>query len=330
MLEQAHQLTVLPEVCEGDSGAWVAHNAAPEVYGHVIATDILGDAYVMPSVDTLQEIKECMGAKSVRLPLGGSIISAKAETATISKSNATSKSRSMNMQDFESATNLPSTSYTECKLSEYMVEQTASGFDCSDDKTKDLFSLQSTGCEVDSSIKPQNAKSLTSPTPPLLRERIGQGIASAESSAGRTSTLFPSMHRADLNRESCYRSPYAKRWDPMFLQHREFKEDWTISYDQAKRSLSDDCDGIELFLQGFERSVPDCKIEELREFCGDTRLENLKAGTCLSGQQSSAWLDERSYPNRCISSQRREHKTPLTATQLYECLNTQVSDPPCL
>lgn len=361
-------------MCEGDSGAWVAHYAAPEVYGHVVATDILGDAYVMPSVDTLQEIKECMGAKSVRLPLGGSIICAEAEAATISKSEATfislqaqndfrggraasiepqievisetpvilpsvdctefeatSKSRNMDMQGFEPATNLPSISYPECKPPEHVVEQTRSGFDCSDDKTKDIISREAPRCEVDSSAKPQNVKSLTSPTPPLLRQRIGQGVASTESSAsGRTPTLPPTMNRIGQNREWCYRDSYAKRWDPVFAKRQEFKEDWSRSYVQAKRAVGATYDGIELFFEDCERSVPDCKVEELREFCDDASLEDLKAGTCISGQQPSAWLDERSYPNRYISSQSRKHKNPLTATQLYERLNTPVSDPPCL
>ncbi|KAH8773329.1 hypothetical protein BGZ57DRAFT_763572, partial [Hyaloscypha finlandica] len=57
-----------PEVCDGDSGAWVVYQAGLQVYGHVVATDILGDAYVMPAVDTLDEIRDCMGAKFVRLP----------------------------------------------------------------------------------------------------------------------------------------------------------------------------------------------------------------------------------------------------------------------
>jgi hypothetical protein len=183
-------------VCEGDSGAWVAHSAAPEVYGHVVATDILGDAYVMPLVDTFQEIKECMGAKSVRLPLGSGITCAETEAATISKSRVTSislqpqndfrggriasfipeidvqtetlvlplsvdcarfgansESRNIHMKDFEHASNVPSISYPEFELLDLVVDQTAVGVDDSDDKTKDMLSLEPTRCEVDSSVK---------------------------------------------------------------------------------------------------------------------------------------------------------------------------------
>ncbi len=59
------------EVCEGDSGAWVVHHAGLEVFGHVVATDILGDAYIMPAVETFDEIRDYMNAASVKLPSYG-------------------------------------------------------------------------------------------------------------------------------------------------------------------------------------------------------------------------------------------------------------------
>ncbi|KAF1846956.1 uncharacterized protein K460DRAFT_50841 [Cucurbitaria berberidis CBS 394.84] len=55
-------------VCEGDSGAWIVHSAAPEMYGHVVATNVFGDAYVMPALDTFENMRECLGAISVTLP----------------------------------------------------------------------------------------------------------------------------------------------------------------------------------------------------------------------------------------------------------------------
>jgi hypothetical protein len=55
-------------VCDGDSGAWVVHRASPEVYGHVVATDLFGDAYVIPLLDSFGNIKECIGAASIGLP----------------------------------------------------------------------------------------------------------------------------------------------------------------------------------------------------------------------------------------------------------------------
>lgn len=55
-------------VLEGDSGAWVVHAAASELYGHVVATSVFGDAYVMPATDTLENIRQCLGATLVCLP----------------------------------------------------------------------------------------------------------------------------------------------------------------------------------------------------------------------------------------------------------------------
>jgi hypothetical protein len=61
-------------VCDGDSGSWVVHRAAPHLYGHVVATDALGDAYVLPAPDTFNNIRECLGAISVQLPNGSDFL----------------------------------------------------------------------------------------------------------------------------------------------------------------------------------------------------------------------------------------------------------------
>lgn len=55
-------------VSDGDSGSWVIDPATFEVYGHVVATDMLGDAYVIPLDRTLADIQTFFGAKSVTLP----------------------------------------------------------------------------------------------------------------------------------------------------------------------------------------------------------------------------------------------------------------------
>jgi hypothetical protein len=44
------------------------HNASPEVYGHLVATDLFGDGYVIPMLDTFNDITQCLGASSVELP----------------------------------------------------------------------------------------------------------------------------------------------------------------------------------------------------------------------------------------------------------------------
>lgn len=53
---------------EGDSGAWVVHAGASELYGHVVATSIFGDAYVLPAIDAFENMRKCLGAVSVTLP----------------------------------------------------------------------------------------------------------------------------------------------------------------------------------------------------------------------------------------------------------------------
>ena len=45
-----------------------------EVYGHVVATDVFGDGYVVPSHHSMQEIKQRLGAESVKLPTSFEIL----------------------------------------------------------------------------------------------------------------------------------------------------------------------------------------------------------------------------------------------------------------
>jgi hypothetical protein len=55
-------------VSPGDSGAWVVHVANSELYGHVVATNALDQIYVIPVLDTFENIRACLGAISVELP----------------------------------------------------------------------------------------------------------------------------------------------------------------------------------------------------------------------------------------------------------------------
>jgi hypothetical protein len=116
-----------------------------------------------------------------------------------------------------------------------------------------------------------------------------------------------------------YRSCYAKHWDPAFSTDREFNEDWSRSFVDRKRDIGAVGEGIELFLQDVEDSDIDDKVEELKDFVAPVTLDDLKQGIGPAGHRRGAWLDERS-----ITSQTREHKNPLTATQLYQRLGTPV------
>ena len=54
---------------EGDSGSWVVYNGSPLVFGHVVAIDVFGNIYVIPMVNTFDDIKRYIGAKAVELPI---------------------------------------------------------------------------------------------------------------------------------------------------------------------------------------------------------------------------------------------------------------------
>ncbi|XXH00873.1 hypothetical protein Hte_007224 [Hypoxylon texense] len=60
-------------ICDGDSGSWVVDDETFEVYGQLVASDVLGSGYVVPMEGIMDEIKSQLGAKSVGLP-GPSII----------------------------------------------------------------------------------------------------------------------------------------------------------------------------------------------------------------------------------------------------------------
>lgn len=53
---------------DGDSGAWVVNPISLEVYGHVVATDVTGDGYVVPLYQSFREMEEVLGVEAVGLP----------------------------------------------------------------------------------------------------------------------------------------------------------------------------------------------------------------------------------------------------------------------
>ncbi|KAK4062831.1 uncharacterized protein Triagg1_9701 [Trichoderma aggressivum f. europaeum] len=55
-------------VCIGDSGSWVIDPLTYEVFGHIVATDMLGDAYVIPLQSIFEDIRAWHDAQSVNLP----------------------------------------------------------------------------------------------------------------------------------------------------------------------------------------------------------------------------------------------------------------------
>jgi hypothetical protein len=110
------------------------------------------------------------------------------------------------------------------------------------------------------------------------------------------------------------------KWDRVFSTNREFREDWSRAYVDRFRDIDADCDGIEIFLQEYEDFGLEDKVEELKAFVGEVTLRDLEQGVGAAGLCNRAWLDE-----RCITGERRDHKNPFTAAQLYKRRQTPVS-----
>ncbi|KAK1749333.1 hypothetical protein QBC47DRAFT_426814 [Echria macrotheca] len=64
------------EVRDGDSGSWVVNPVSMEVYGHIAATDMTGDAYVLPLHRSFDEMKQVLGVESVDLPRTADLLDA--------------------------------------------------------------------------------------------------------------------------------------------------------------------------------------------------------------------------------------------------------------
>jgi hypothetical protein len=64
-------------LCDGDSGSWVASPVSMEVFGHVVATDMTGDAYVIPLHESFAEMGEVLpGVEAVGLPTTADLLDA--------------------------------------------------------------------------------------------------------------------------------------------------------------------------------------------------------------------------------------------------------------
>ena len=58
----------------GDCGSWVVDSVTHEVYGHVVASDAFGDAYVIPLDNTFRDIKQKLAADQVCLPTESEVL----------------------------------------------------------------------------------------------------------------------------------------------------------------------------------------------------------------------------------------------------------------
>ena len=55
-------------LCAGDCGSWVVDDETFEVYGHVVASDAFGEAFIIPLDAIFQDMKTQLEVESVSLP----------------------------------------------------------------------------------------------------------------------------------------------------------------------------------------------------------------------------------------------------------------------
>jgi hypothetical protein len=60
------------------------HSTSHHLYGHIVATNPFGEAYMIPALDTFENMRECLGATSVTLPTASDL-----RVAYVSQSNST-------------------------------------------------------------------------------------------------------------------------------------------------------------------------------------------------------------------------------------------------
>jgi hypothetical protein len=290
------------------------HNASPEVYGHVVATDLLGDAYVVPLHAILEEIKDCFGAAHVGLPTADSFTTEREDRATILNDPRHSSFRKTldgpRIRRFDSPQLLsPNGSNAVTRERE---------IDCPE------FAPSSQ--TTDTHDNPRRSSPL--PVPPVLNcstnahyVDICEAVSPATPVPNYRGQASSTQIGGRANRTE--KSRYSKGWDRAFSTQREFKEDWSSSYMEKKRKLGANGDWVDLFLQDSEGATPSCKLDELKATC---RRDSLDILSSTPEAPKRAWLDERSCPNHEISSTTRRHKNPLNSTQLLKCLQVPVCE----
>jgi hypothetical protein len=62
---------ISPGVIDGDCGSLIVSQETLEIYGHVVASNPLGEAYVVSLQNTFRQIRDVLGAKELSLPNPG-------------------------------------------------------------------------------------------------------------------------------------------------------------------------------------------------------------------------------------------------------------------
>lgn len=92
---------MLPALNAGDCGSWVVDPSTCEVYGHVVASDAMGDSYIVPLSATLRDMEKKLGADTVSLPTEADIHTWLAQHVKAAEVAARSKARNLAFNDIK-------------------------------------------------------------------------------------------------------------------------------------------------------------------------------------------------------------------------------------
>ena len=299
----------------GESGSWVAHIASSEVYGQVVATDLFGDAYVIPLLDTFEDIKECLGVAIVGLPSDEDLADAALNEITGANDDvATACVGLPGVDESRTAASVKPltvlrgevhvqdlTRHDPPKIEDHgksasLVENEARGRAIYIEKESDLKeSLNADG--DDSGI---HSMGTASPREAGVLENFSRGINIRAVESGIDTAGYRRVSEEKYHPEACFE----KRLFPDFSRRRNCHDDMFNAYDKAEKGLQNGLENpsgtnpppeVEKMLL-FDSSLPstDSKLVGFpshQDSVHDTRRRLPDEGTCKTVPNT------KSYPN---------------------------------
>lgn len=115
-----------------------------------------------------------------------------------------------------------------------------------------------------------------------------------------------------------------KCWNLRFSSDRGVEEcnPWIAS--RQARNEDEDDDELGFLLEDSEELGPSRHVEEVKQFCRDTWLDNFESEPRTTHRRQAAWLDDRtSFPRSKEGV--RIYQNPLSPGSLYQQLRASVS-----
>lgn len=155
---------------------------------------------------------------------------------------------------------------------------------------------------------------------------LGHTTSINSNNTGRARYATPPQYpeAVSTSKNSLMLDLFSKEWNPEFSRKRHFDTFSRSSWVDRTRAIGADGDGIRLFLEYCETSVPSSMAVEIEDFCDDTTLIDLQSGSGAAGRRRGAWLDDRSALSSTRRCEATDHQNPLTATALYRQLKKPV------